>query len=668
MRPIPALCALAAVLLAAAGLFWLCRGTSDPALPGAVEGSRSVGGATAIDAPAASDSRSAVATTDPTPAAARTPFLDAATATVVVRADAGDPVVDAEVRLWREESEGVLTPEPPTGAATLRTDAEGRCRFPSLDPETRYLGEVRATQWRRCAFGLETPLRGAESRTEVRLPAPPPMLVGRLLAADGRPEAHAVFAFALRLADGNTESFDLERTDAEGRFLWPLAREAVGVTALECSFRLGRPYGPEMRTALVAVGRTVVAGTNDVGDVVCTPAPLTVAGRVVDEADAPFASAWVFLVDPTDEGEQAVAEGGGRAWKFPLPPVEARTDAAGAFAFHGAAGAGARAVFVLTAAAGPSAAEPFAVGERDLRVVVPRGDGLAGTVLLDDPSCAERVRFALRRAGTGETLNARAAVDADGAFTLTGIAAGAATLTASCDGVERTVDGLQVVAGATTRDDRLLEIDLRAGRKYVALTVVDAASRPVAGVRVCPIVGAENAVGPETGADGRVRCAVPPEGGSFLLYEGHAHETPYRTKRVDGVSGDLTVVVEPGPAVRPALDAAVRIPPGARVDVRLVPHDAVAADGVTRLDRLYPSFGFSPGFGTFAPSGEFRVPGPGRYRALCTCVAPSARAVGLRGVDLVVDVADRPGAAPPQVFVLRPPQAALDAAIAEAGG
>lgn len=669
MRPSWSKRTTAVALCVAAAAFVALRRAEPPAGDGAHAGAPPAAAETRIPGPPAeADAAPSEAASRPVAAAARAPFRDAATVVVRVLSAEGSPVPDAEVRMWREEIDGVLTLEPPGGAPTVRTGPDGRGVFADLNADTRFLGEVRASEWRRRSFGAVAPPSGGEAEVEVRLPAPPPMLVGRLLEADGGPAARVVFAFELRCDDGAAESFDLERTDAEGRFLWPLGASTVGKTARTCAFRLGRPFGADMRTAVVRLGRPIVAGRNDVGDVVCVAAPLTVAGRVVDEADAPHAGARVFLMDPAGEGEQASAEGGGRGWKFPWPPAEAATDADGAFAFHGAAGEGPRAVFAVTADAGASAAAPFAVGAADVRVVVPRGGGLAGTVLLDDPSCAERVRFALRRAGTAEPLPARAAVAGDGTFRLTGIPAGPAELTASCDGVERIVEGLQVAAGPTASDDRLRAIDLRAGNRYVALTVVDASSRPVAGVRVCRIVGAENALGPETGADGRVRCAVPPEGGSFLLYEGHGFETPYRTKRVDGVSADLTVVVEPGPAVRPALDAAVRIPPGARVDVRLVPHDAVAADGVTRLDRLYPAFGFNPGFGTFASNGEFRVPGPGRYRARCTYVAPSARAVDLRGVDLVVDVADRPGSAPPQVFVLRPPQAALDAAIAEAGG
>ena len=325
--------------------------------------------------------------------------------------------------------------------------------------------------------------------------------------------------------------------------------------------------------ALLDLARAFEPGLNALGDLVLAPAPLLVAGRVVDDRGAPVEGARVSV-------QVALEEQGGQPSQWEALELEEspETDGAGAFTVRGFAFGD---ELLLTPQRGSERGDPVRspAGARGIELLLVRTGEVAGRVLLDPGVPREEIDLTLRRDGLEEVDDlpwegGHARPGEDGAFRIASLLPGTYRLEVGLeDGVVlEEVPQVEVIAGETSRDPRLTAIDLR-GKLFTYRFEL-----------VTPEEGSElrgsMTFGPTGDEDEAMRWHYF-QGSSLVIVTPHRPidalftVSGYRTVFLGEVSGDREVVLRPAIGVRLVLPADVELPePPYYIKAALVKEDS----------------------------------------------------------------------------------------------
>jgi hypothetical protein len=287
---------------------------------------------------------------------------------------------------------------------------------------------------------------------------------------------------------------------------WRISTGLLGFKAWD------RPFSGSTRTLLAVQHVDVPSSGGDVvaGDVTMRPVPVLLAGSVRNETGAPVAGA-DLIVDRRLSGSSSV--------DYP-PGLQSRTSRDGTFAFHEPCEPGDLRLFVSAKGFVKLAPIPFARGQSELSVTLPRAATLEGSVILPEGVAARELQVVM----TGDCVQPSPEgygparehheVKADGSFVIETLRPGTGTLVVAPWTRSREtpraalarIEGIEVVAGVT-RDPRAQSIDLRERICTRTLTVVTAEGVAIAGAEVSFLpLGQAFGTGEgfrETGVDGR---------------------------------------------------------------------------------------------------------------------------------------------------------------------
>jgi len=373
----------------------------------------------------------------------------ASTAELLVRAAwpdgtpaAGEVVLVSDARASR-----------PDEALARLTDPTGVARFPALEPGTVLVRLLR---------GAQTPLRLEAGETrELRLRVHAGVDVrGRVVDGDGRALAGASIWLSERY------SINLGRV--------------LATSDEEGGFRL-RHVGPDQVIGARKRGfapsglRSVRGGAGDelAVELVLDEAGVAVTGRVLDEAGAPIAGAFVLLGDEHPAYTERQDDG---SFAPAAPPQRARTDAAGRFEIECAA-PGVHPIRARAAGFGPveASVELVPAAPNDVTLTLLPEARVVGRVV--EPAGLAAVW--IRAGASGDFGTPAAWSDANGEFELRGVGSGPVTLLAGhAEHGEATID-LSLRPGETFEWDVVLR-----PTNTIAGRVVDERGAPLAGMTV----------------------------------------------------------------------------------------------------------------------------------------------------------------------------------------
>lgn len=432
---------------------------------------------------------------------------------------------------------------------------------------------------------------GEATRMVLDLRAEHPVLLGRVLAADGRPLSFEQGSVCLRIGDEDeawalfppelswVDGYPLG-TDRDGRFQIQFSAGPVppGERALVFHFPSRTAALRGSIQARIELSLALPSGVTELGDVVLGEPPFLASGRVVDDAGRPLAGAEVrILVRKRLEHMEPF-------WDGPSDLPSATTDAAGAFEVRGWIGEEeAEELGIAADLLGHAQPEPslIAPGARELVLVLAELGVVAGALLLDPDLPLGCVTVTLYRDGAPRNRAREhqaqfpALRDAHASFHWPDIEPGALTLEVELASDPRSVLSLPIRVGAGgAPDPRLAGIDLRGLLRVVTLTVVDDAGAPIGD-------GWVQALDPRAEAtaarwfDG----GAPVRGGSVELVLTRAVDLALsaprrRAQRLERVFEDRTVRLGAGPRVRLVLPDTLAIPePPLVLSARLEPLD-----------------------------------------------------------------------------------------------
>ncbi len=346
---------------------------------------------------------------------------------------------------------------------------------------------------------------------ELVLGPPYPLLVGRLLDADGAPVADQRFSFAADLYDPPPRHpaagprrlrYSYHSTDGEGRVRFPYSDDVTTpgrfLRIVEQSPRRGAPPGWVARFAQVDFPALTLDGSRlEVGDLVLRDVPILVAGRAVDESGAPVKGA-------TLQCRYAVGEGDERAWHNVNFTNGSRrqTNAEGWFEVRSLQEATQLEVSAYRRGVGGSErilVPPYSTDV--LLAVLPEEDyektrgKVEGWMLLD-----EDIPTLLLTAELHGERGKRDSYVFGGAFEFRHVLPGRHRFEVRTDRTDfllETIEGVVVHAGETTHDPRLEGIDLRGRLRLLRLRLVTTEGHPVYKEYVH--------VGVRRGEEGRIR-------------------------------------------------------------------------------------------------------------------------------------------------------------------
>jgi hypothetical protein len=469
--------------------------------------------------------------------------------------------------------------------------------------------------------------RHAGERVEMRLVLEPGVAVlrGRALDGAGAPLCERELCAHLGTAEQRVW------TSAEGRFALP-TEIAAGLCASEdLVLQL-----PGQSLARVRLPVELLAGSNELGDCVLRELPLLAAGQVVDQAGQPIAGALV-----------RAREGA----------AETLTNAAGGFEIRGEL---ASEEWSLRAEFEGLVGSPLSVRPpaRDLRLVLGPGAALEGRVLLD-PSLQQSLVL-LVAAREGDTArDATTVLAPDGQFMLGDLAPGRYSLRVvyAADASElAALAGLEVRAGAPTRDARLAPLDLRARERLLELELVDGRGLPIAHGRAYSRPSGE--------ADARWSFAEPDGSRLRILCDGRPLDVTiaaegYLCSELDHVAGSRRVTLQRAAQLRLELAGGLLLPePPLYLGVELRPLDAGRSCGFVESRQAF-----------FGPDGVLSC-SSAHAGALRAQIVVQRRGPGtgqlVHAIEPLPRILQVSESSAPQLFSIRIDPAALAAAIAAA--
>ncbi|MBI5849437.1 MAG: hypothetical protein HZB39_00130 [Planctomycetes bacterium] len=315
---------------------------------------------------------------------------------------------------------------------------------------------------------------GETKRVELRVPAGAPVLTGRLVTLDGAVFS-GNFVLDLRMPDAGGE-FSIA-AGAEGRFRLMRSDLRAGSTPPIQVYGRSAETPPRHLAATVALARPLLAGTNELGDIVLAPAPELVRGRA-EWSDGSAARGIRLLVWRETEPGQ---------WQS---DTAVRVDSADDGSFI-AWGLHDHRRCQVRADPGEVALRPesvdFAPGARDVVIRLERGSIVDASFLVDDDTPWRTFQFTLVRAipPPYQPLTKTTEPRDDGRMQTRWLRVppGSYRLAVS-NPVENsplvTVDDIAVTGGRVADDPRLRDIDLRGRMHRCELLIVGPDDRPIA--------------------------------------------------------------------------------------------------------------------------------------------------------------------------------------------
>ncbi len=242
----------------------------------------------------------------------------------------GAPVSESQgLRLaWGDEHSAAQGSGPRDRSATFSVDGGVVELAPvALGLELRY--EVSSLQQEELAAGaFDGPMRAGE-RVELEIEvARASYLTGRLRMPDGEPCAARIVSLELGRPDRWDALSRRLRTRADGAFRFELTDPAAADGGLFVAVLHSEHSAAPEFSQRVTLPARVALGVNDLGDLTLEPAPILVAGTVVDENGARVAGAEVW-VDAS--GLESTTEG----WSMRVASAPQATGDDGGFAIHG---------------------------------------------------------------------------------------------------------------------------------------------------------------------------------------------------------------------------------------------------------------------------------------------------------------------------------------------
>ncbi len=411
------------------------------------------------------------------------------------------PTVDVDLRALPDEPLRLVLP--PTGSVTCRVEGDvGGSRHAVLlgsvaanlndDAEleagvTLELVAARAARFAHVGTGMQLkavlvnladqsasvqetfagPVAAGDDVTVVlRVGAPRPAFVGRIVTPDGTPVADLSITADLietGAVSGGTRNVRACTTGADGGFRFEFDREPGNAPGAQ--LRIGRVVwrgrvGSLESVASIDVPDEIVSGEFDVGDVPFAGNELLLAGTVQDEQGRPLANATVGLMEHT-YSMRSSADG----------VSVARTDASGRFELRGAVEG--RPVEVGVGLDGYILDDDsvLRLGATDMILVLRPAGGIAGSVQVPDGVDPSDIRVGVtgdpqRNNDTDSRFGDSGLLASlvDGEFQFTTLRPGTATVRIAIGyfGEETllSIDDIDVVAGTISRDARLQNIDL----------------------------------------------------------------------------------------------------------------------------------------------------------------------------------------------------------------
>jgi hypothetical protein len=368
---------------------------------------------------------------------------------------------------------------PERDAATLIEVQDGVAVFPFVELGVELTAVARRSGGRvaETVRGVGPRRAGEQVELVLRLGRDVTTLRGRAVDETGSPLADREVHPALQFTGDNQWENELGavRTDAAGSFQTDVTTR---LSADEpCEFRL------ELREARSgATGRgsrplplPLPSGSFELGDVVIHELGIVLAGTVVDENGAPAPHAGV-AAQTQIVGDWSDYEAGDYWW------ANGRCDDQGRFELRGRAGGD---ELSIHANHGDLRSRPLVVrrGSTDLVLRLERTGSIAGRVVRDSSAPGEVLMVGAQWAQPDEDVEGgMGEVTADGSFAVRKLMPGTYDITlrdpANWNDI-KTIQGVVVRAGETTRDPRLDPIDLRGSRFLVRLTILDEREEPV---------------------------------------------------------------------------------------------------------------------------------------------------------------------------------------------
>ncbi len=449
--------------------------------------------------------------------------------------------------------------------------------------------------------------RAVGEHLDIDLPVTPmPILTGRIVD-----QTHTARrgAWTLRqFQDSPGWLLQTFATGADGRFVLRLAQSPLPTEQSGLLFEAEEPRDDEQ--GFVLVERTLLhTGRNDLGDVVLGPAPILVAGRVVDPRGQGVANARLRVLR---------TEGSDTWGLWNVSRLDPHTAVDGSFTVRAHALPRELRLLAFTAAhAGDELL--FQPPAPHVRYLLPSVGALAMPMHLGDAVAAKDLWFALRDHATGEWRGRAGRHVLEGeAFRWAGLLPGRYEFVVTTVGMASAlhrVEGVEIRADEVTT---LPAVDLRTVGRTVTVRVVDGAGRAIAGAGLVA----------DPDDLGAPRTAVRSLDGTFTLPLVRAPldllvaAPGYRSKRVAGVRGDPVVALEPGHLIDlrvsttpplgaderlvPRLRRAIAAPerePALRLDAHLVPFDPARDERLWQDDAALDRDG----------RVRLRVPGAGEY-------------------------------------------------------
>lgn len=441
---------------------------------------------------------------------------------------------------------------------------------------------------------------GASVRVELRFDDLRPFVTARAMRSSGEPWSNVPLRARLRMdsSDGSRSASNglaPLRTEEDGRFRVAIPLEnsewATQFT-LELSMQSeGQELESELQLPLV-----LGAGENDLGELVFEPPPLLVSGRVLgpDGAGVPRARVQVQYERRSGRASEH------RYWRG-LSGAAAFTDAEGGFELYARHEGDSLLRLQISAEEYRTfEGDPFAPGASGLVLRLSAAGRLRGSVLFDADLPRRGLWARCRLEGNESWI--QTSLDDDPEFEWAGLEPGVYAFQLAASALQEPlleVSGVQVVAGRTTEDARLQEIDLRGQLVPVSILVSAADGEPLerADVRLLDEEGEAESwfnvwrgepVELLTTADRPLRVSVSAEG--------------YRPELLEGVLEDVEVELRRGIPLTVLVSGGEGLPQGYELWVGL---QAVGGSGQQGVQAR-----------ALDARGEvvLRVSGPGEYR------------------------------------------------------